>query len=184
MKIQLSTLLTIKQMLFDSVETCGNFKINQDVITLDNIITGKIEVKTSRGMCQLHSYSKYIWHTHPHCVRSYPSYEDIQQVVNNPDQISTSIIVCSWGIWILSNHNHHINTKVNNENKSLIQYQLDRIGITTDIRESVDSTSKPLQEYFAPVINDVCANIIKVTNIKIKLIDWNSLQKIKSLHIN
>ena len=129
-------------------------------------------------MCQLHHYSPYIWHTHPHCLRSYPSCEDILQIVHNPE-IITSTLICSWGIWKISNTPHKKKHNLVENIKSLIQAQLDRIGITTDVRETADSPSKPLQPYFAPVINDVCEIIIKLTGLKITLVDWLKIEKIK-----
>jgi len=48
-------------------------------------------------MCQLPSFSKLIFHTHPLSVRSYPSTEE---VVENPN-IHGSVVISFWEILLI-----------------------------------------------------------------------------------
>lgn len=82
------------------VEVCGFLleKTNGVQLYVDNI--GSTD-SYNRGLCSLSTYTKYIWHTHPDKLISYPSPEDIFKVIKKRKYPVISVIFTKWGIWYL-----------------------------------------------------------------------------------
>ncbi len=94
----MSLLPLFEDMLKLEYEICGVLKLDE---------TGKIkeiDIQSIGGTdffaCQHTSYAKYIFHTHPHAAKSYPSAEDIVKVLKNRN-IAISVIFSQWGIWTI-----------------------------------------------------------------------------------
>jgi len=90
---------TVKKYVFGQrVEACGFLFQGPELEVY-------FESYGDNKMCQHSHYTRYIWHTHPHNLKAYPSPEDIVKIIkarppkNYP---KVSIIFTTWGIWEVS----------------------------------------------------------------------------------
>lgn len=87
------------KLLSNKTEICGNLILHNNCLISDekNEVIG-YEISESVGTCNHKTYTKYIFHTHPLHTKSYPSREDIINVLKH-NEIEYSIIFTRWGIW-------------------------------------------------------------------------------------
>lgn len=146
------------------VEVCGFLleKFDKLQLYVDNI--GSID-SNNRGMCSLSLYTKYIWHTHPHNLISYPSPEDIFKVIKKRKYPVISVIFTKWGIWYLQS-----DRKVSLDNK-LLKY-LDRKiqSISATIYHKTEKgRGKVEHKYINTFIKNIQELLYTKLNIKYKI---------------
>lgn len=83
-------------------EICANINRNSQTRHLElynrKQEEGDNEQEIGRGSCIYEKYTEIIFHTHPIVSYNPPSQEDIAKVWEN-DEIKTSVIASSWGLW-------------------------------------------------------------------------------------
>jgi hypothetical protein len=154
----------IQKLILDKdYESCGILLEKFDhklKLFIDNY--GLSYSPTHRASCMLKRYSRYIWHTHPHTSKAYPSWEDIITVIkhhNINDKNSNtkfwpevSLIFTFWGIWDVRCKNK---TKMTEKYQKYIEqvhnYCVKKLYKETKGRQAIDSTDLP--DEFSNCIN-------------------------------
>ena len=85
-----------------SKEFCGNFKVSRTIPRALEIDKSQAGIpghgQGNRMICTPPFYLRYTWHSHPNSVGSFPSAEDILNVIQQ-QIIDNSILISQWGVW-------------------------------------------------------------------------------------
>lgn len=145
----------INNFVSQNFELCGIFDDNFNIVT--NSITKGIEDLNKNGNalnCQHKEYSRYIWHTHSHVSKYYPSVQDITKILKR-QQIEISFIFHKYGYWKLS-----ALRKGNSFNEKEINKVLDKFyHISSRGREYNKESIKWLKEHLEELLEDYGFNI-------------------------
>jgi proteasome lid subunit RPN8/RPN11 len=187
MNISSKTIKIMKDFVYDlEYEVCGNLFTQGDTkeglpneLFLHNIQDGeKVEYSTGqfRGACKYKSITTCIFHSHPATTYSYPSVEDIMQLLEYFNNTKHSIIATKWGIWDISNtlksnvYSSNCKDQLNKYIRECVDYY---IGYPT--RDDKNDWSRDITDKDLDLINIGIKKIEEVLHIKINLHLWDDL---------
>jgi hypothetical protein len=171
----------------DKFEICGHLKKDGDnELKINNSEQGNMiadEYGDMRESCKAININKspYYFHTHPIISRSYPSSEDITNILKHPQKYEVSVIATRWGIYMLKKSFYVLNNPLKDKNKLKIMKKdisniIRWIGkIENDKGFKQDIYEKRLTTIELNEINKYINELIKLTNISIKFCPWNEL---------
>lgn len=115
-----------------------------------------------------------VWniHTHPFNNYAYPSYTDIERVVNL--NIPGSYVVTRWGVWIMSNPTRQVG-KISKSQETRLKTILDDLGLSTRTKSLPKS-----RQYSSHVQRQISKFINKVSRMRlfleISFIPWSEIK--------
>ena len=128
--------LKIKPWLDHDLEICSSVKPMKDELMFYNIKTGQYspyfdeaEQKMKQKRTCTQSIQPIILHTHPYRSYSYPSIEDIEQVLAL--NIKGSFVLCNWGIWYMQKNDENSIYRFDEKLRDKLYDYLDDLGIET-----------------------------------------------------
>lgn len=157
--ISLKNLEIVKNYVFSiNNEICGNLYETQTG-SMASVVDRKGIIENDRVKVIPSMYTKYMWHTHPHTSKSYPSSEDIVRILGIHKDNVCEIIFTSWGIWkLFCNYKKELSERKKNFLLHEIQKILDVIYYSTE-------KGKILTEYGKIVIQACNASLIFLINL-------------------
>lgn len=187
MNISHETIAEMRNFVYKlDYEICGNLRkknYNTDELIIYHMTKGKrVEYDPGRfrGKCEYEMITSVLFHSHAINMYSYPSAEDILQVIKKYDIIKRSIIATKWGIWDIQNTQK--SNIYSSEYETIIykrlKYFLDRIGLRTS------SSTDDLRDDDLDVINYSINRITEELHIKINLHLWRDIEDGLVLDIN
>lgn len=101
-----------------NIEICGTF-----VESYNRLVPSFYE-RGDQNSCLLSGYSSYpfVWHSHSHISKGYPSTQDIIKTINKKNKnVKYQFIFTIWGIWQMSSYDQKtMNETEKNNTKELI----------------------------------------------------------------
>lgn len=165
-----------------SIEVCGNLisalEIEQNIPRLlqykpkDGKLLLYTETVGEKSSCKPETYSTYIWHTHSHVSKGYPSAGDILLPLRKRPK--TSLIFTVWGIWEISAGRKY---NINKDTEAVeIQRILDQLYFFTD-----NGKANPLNAKQFSIVQKTGLHIAELMkkkgyDLKISFTDWRAVE--------
>jgi hypothetical protein len=181
--------LKIKPWLEHDLEICTSIRPLGDELMFYNIKKGEYspyfdelsnKVKSKRVCTQ--TIQPIVLHTHPYKSYSYPSIEDISQILQL--NIKGSFIICNWGIWYLQKNDQNQVFTLDEKLKDKLYDMLDDLGIDTHNTSYSEKNDKHKSIFYCNRVEKCIKRFMRryeKLNIPMKIyfVDWLTHEKNK-----
>lgn len=190
--IHIDDVKQMQEFLKHEKEICAPVEIKNGKLVVDysNLIEGTTKEYSHRGVIKYRGSCSMpdkfvILHTHPNTSKPYPSEEDIEKVIKRYDVICMSLIVTSWGLWVISDISNRYryatidkkNLRAKLETWNYILYCIYKKKTPSSVRMAIeyDLYKNNIREYLKQAINTFKLNI--------QLYTWNELNREQNIII-